>query len=341
MFICQTSGGMCVATNTPIGSGALGVVPVQLQAPLPVPLPLSGSVGQARNQRGNNGWQDVTSVQRALNLFLPGDGGAQPSLEVDGTFGPNTLAAIQKFQLRHFGQHGADGLIELNKQTHQKINELLAKVIQTPPTMEDLIRRWGLDPAFAMPFLEQAFTRARGWISTARGALWNSTGAALLEKHFLLSRQPNRDAALARISGTLNTQRQFFQRPGGLWGEQAFQPAPGFPNMSMTAFSTQGGYFMPGQSARAKGPQGETVVLRFDTIYVAPIFVLLTGEDQSYVIVHELAHFVGRSPGITDWGYYHRGTAQNLSPGQRMQNADTFAMYIYESATGKAISPHR
>lgn len=46
---------------------------------------------------------DVRAVQAALNQVPAADGGPVERLAVDGTCGPRTIAAIARFQMRHFG----------------------------------------------------------------------------------------------------------------------------------------------------------------------------------------------------------------------------------------------
>ena len=338
MFICQTNGGVCFQTTNPLDAGGLPVVPQQFQPPLSLPVVISLPVGAG--YKAKNVFVDVKSIQRALNLLDPSDGGALPMLRIDGICGNKTKGAIQKFQLKHFGWKGADSLIEPGKQTLAKLNELLAHVVQEPATMEDLIRAWGLSPDFVMPFITESFMQARGWILAARAALLTPTGTKLLDKYFLFDQQANQPGALAHIRLTLDRMQQVFQRPGGLWGSSAFQPEPIISASENRAWTNPGGYFKGGQSVRAKSTvTGQTVVIRFDTIYVTPVFVVTSGIVRSYVIVHELAHFVSQVPAITDHGYNHRGTAQGLTARQRLENADTFAMFVFEAAKGSATSP--
>ncbi len=80
---------------------------------------LSGSVGI----RGVNHSWDVMFVQLALNKVPVEEGGPAKALTMDGLCGPNTKRAIQLFQLHHFGWTGADGLVEVEKRTHQKLKE--------------------------------------------------------------------------------------------------------------------------------------------------------------------------------------------------------------------------
>jgi hypothetical protein len=338
MFICQRTGGICARTVNPLDSHGFVVTPAQFVPPLSVPVVISAPVGIGH--KAKNLSPDVTSIQRALDLIHPKDGGALPTLVIDGICGPKTKAAIQKFQLKHFGWKGADGLIEPDKQTLHKLNELLAQVVQQPLTMENLILLWGLPVAIVMGDIGRSFSQARSWILAAQAALISPGGAGLLGKHFLLPQQANPASAFSHISAILDRMQKVFQRPGGLWGSNAFQPEPILAASDNRAWTTAGGFFRMGQSVRAKHTQtGQTVVIRSDTIYVTPIFPLLRTIERSFVIVHELAHFVSQKPEITDHGYYHLGTAQVLPPKERLENADTFAMLTFEAATGSSTSP--
>jgi peptidoglycan hydrolase-like protein with peptidoglycan-binding domain len=104
---------------------------------------ISGSVGR----KGRNRHDDVVTVQKLLNRTRPTQGGPSPLLDVDGLAGPKTIAAIQKFQLHHFGFKGADGRVDPKGPTIRKLNELAS-----PETSRLLIRRvgffqkGGLDP---------------------------------------------------------------------------------------------------------------------------------------------------------------------------------------------------
>jgi hypothetical protein len=84
-----------------------------------MPRTISATVGRASANRHD----DVVTVQELLNQVPPDEGGPQPVLTVDGLCGPKTNAAIQKFQLHHFGWGGADGRVEPGRQTIAKLNE--------------------------------------------------------------------------------------------------------------------------------------------------------------------------------------------------------------------------
>ncbi|MGE0759049.1 MAG: peptidoglycan-binding protein [Pirellulaceae bacterium] len=82
-------------------------------------LSISAGVGLG----GFNQPEDVRTIQEALNRVPESQGGPAVALVVDGIAGQRTQAAIAKFQRHHFGW--ADGLIERNKRTHQRLREVL------------------------------------------------------------------------------------------------------------------------------------------------------------------------------------------------------------------------
>ena len=94
---------------------------------------ISGSVGRW----GVNRKADVQTVQGLLNNAGVMFGGPVPLLVVDGLCGPKTIAAIQKFQMFHFG--GADGRVDPGHQTIEKLNQFdKGGGAQPPPPGGDL-----------------------------------------------------------------------------------------------------------------------------------------------------------------------------------------------------------
>lgn len=90
---------------------------------------LSAPVGR---MGGRNLPADVINVQELLNKVPAAEGGPAPPLDVDGLCGPKTIAAIQKFQLQHFGWHGADGRVDPGGPTWAKLNEYEGRVFGAP-----------------------------------------------------------------------------------------------------------------------------------------------------------------------------------------------------------------
>ena len=89
---------------------------------------LSGSVGRG----GKNVPADVKNVQNALNKVPVGEGRPNPLLDPDSICGPETIDAIQRFQLKHFGWGGADGRVDVMGPTYQKLNSY--DVVTVPPS---------------------------------------------------------------------------------------------------------------------------------------------------------------------------------------------------------------
>jgi hypothetical protein len=91
---------------------------------------ISASVGR---MGGVNHPDDVKTVQQLLNKVPAHSGGPAPPLDPDGKCGPKTIAAIQNFQLKHFGWKGADGRVDPNGPTHTLLNMFDSPVPAPPP----------------------------------------------------------------------------------------------------------------------------------------------------------------------------------------------------------------
>lgn len=89
-----------------------------------------------------NGWSDVVAVQDALNRVPLDQGGTPPHKKIPttGTCGPQTIEAIQLFQLKQFGWPGADGKIFPGGETHSRLNQILGNgsVVTEPQSQIDL-----------------------------------------------------------------------------------------------------------------------------------------------------------------------------------------------------------
>ena len=114
IFLVMPSVGSCVQSSTiPTSSG---------------PITINKPVGQGALAR--NIAQDVKTIQEALNqVTVKGiAGGPLPLLVVDGSKGPKTQAAINKFQQTQVKSIIPDGLIEPGGKTILRLNELVAPV---------------------------------------------------------------------------------------------------------------------------------------------------------------------------------------------------------------------
>jgi hypothetical protein len=126
---------------------------------------------------GVNRPSDVRTIQEMLNQAPVSSGGPSPPLIVDEICGPKTKAAIQKFQLHHFGWAGADGRVDPNGPTHIKLHEW--EKITSPPqvvppaepeSMRWVIQRLGAKQIF-VPNPEELFFRVLD-AKNARAALY-------------------------------------------------------------------------------------------------------------------------------------------------------------------------
>jgi hypothetical protein len=126
--------------------------------------------------------------------------------------------------------------------------------------------------------------------------------------------------------------QQVFQRPAGMWGESAFVHDP-LNTPGVAAYTWWGGFFRGGQTRTEAGHS-----IRLDTIYLCPALKGLSEDIRSFVIVHELAHFVGHPEFIDDHAYNFQGQGarmQRLTPQRRLLNAETYANFAFEVARGR------
>lgn len=314
--------------NTPPPAGGGGIA-------------ISASVGAM----GKNLPNDTITVQDALNRVPPGQGEALPPLIVDGQCGPKTKNAIKTFQLKHFGWQGADSLIEPNKQTIAKLNELVGSpgVAKAAP----------LSPAAAAIIMPNplCFPLARDFILAAETNLLaaslvleqpNSSGGLsifsreskmkLLNKHFDIDSfgiNANKRKVFNIIQNVFARMRQVFERPGGLWGSATFEPDP--TNWTPYAYTNFGGFFRGGQFRYHKG-----IRIRLDSVYICSPFSNLTDPaEQAIVIIHELAHFVGNPELIDDHAYNFQGDkVKKLPPNLKLLNAENYMNFAWEAKRG-------
>ena len=95
---------------------------------------------------------DVKTVQELLNQVPVTSGGPRPLLDPDGKSGPKTIAAIQAFQLHHFGWTGTDGRVDPSGPTLAKLNEFDGTAPPVTPQVSTLsIRRVGQTGEFVDP----------------------------------------------------------------------------------------------------------------------------------------------------------------------------------------------
>jgi peptidoglycan hydrolase-like protein with peptidoglycan-binding domain len=97
---------------------------------------ITASVGRG----GMNRPSDVKTIQDLLNRVGGPNGGPISTLQVDGLCGPMTIAAIQRFQLKHFGTRGADSRVDPLGQTLRKLNEFDVSADFPPITTDSVLR---------------------------------------------------------------------------------------------------------------------------------------------------------------------------------------------------------
>lgn len=265
-------------------------------------------------------------------------------LDPDGVCGQKTKTAITAFQVKQFGWSKADAKVDLFGRTHIKLSELTGKPVTTPNQnlVDGMLANLGLARSFitaarfqierALPVVDQP--ESNGPIS----AFSRSGIMGLINRHFHIDSYP----AFQRRERLLFAQRiyqrmdQVFQRPGGIWGTQAFAPDETLD--SAYAYTLAGGFFRGGQ-VDSSPPH-----IRMDTIYFCTIsFAAMSIPDfAAHIIVHELSHFVG-NPEIEVIDDHTYGSAAKcdrvLTLSQKIHNADCYANFAREAFLGTRERP--
>jgi len=303
---------------------------------------------------GRNRIDDVRKVQNALNRILGTDGGTQEApLNPDGICGHHTIEAILRFQEVQFGKGGhiADGTIEKNAPTVNRLNELFLENTVDParlPSLNNFIERAQravgaalANITLALPFLNLSNRSSLGTFNRV-------DRLRLLNRHFALDSQTNPGLALDQIRQIYNLMRAAFLvktdfnfgGTTGVGGSGIFVLDPTPRNArggGSTAYTFAGGFHQPNVFSR------EFDGLRHDSIYICAGYDSAFDERKVRVILHELAHFVGSPHAgdeVDDHGY---GLADDpkmkaLSPRKKVHNADTYANFALEAATGRDLT---
>lgn len=306
---------------------------------------------EGMRKSGNLG-ADVKTVQRLLNQISPEEGGQKglgkdgAGLAVDGICGSLTRGGIKTFQARQFPGKTPDIIVDPHQRTINRLNQLAM------PEVDLFLQAKG---RAALPAAALYVTKAIRHLDLARthytmpGRFSSfESQAKLVEWHFHLDRSNDRLRDLGTIRGVMQLMLSAVGYiPKGPGQKEAF----GFIDTmgkdtveSMPfAYTFGGGYlYLTGQTRKV---QGEDVPQRVDQIYLTRRLLDLNERALIYVIMHELAHFVGGQSGdidhIDDRAYFHRQRARydKLSPYEAATNADTFAQYIWEVNTRQHFLP--
>ena len=277
--------------------------------------------------------------RRRSTRIKPSQGGPTIPLKVDGKCGPKTNKAIQEFQLKQFGFPGADGLIEPGKQTLARINQILFSNVPVDPAEQAAIK---VKMVSHLDLVTRSIHASQTNLMLALsppGGLDFGRGAAndRLDRHFGLNKmQPDaRDVTIRNILGVFNMYANVLLMPGAL-GAGAFEmDTTGDPRI---AFTFSNGFFLKNQIEPVKK-------IRLDRIFLGrrAFFALTDGEFCAFIMLHEMAHFVGfpgGSPiGDNGRGWFSDDPIKNLNADKRLHNADSYATFAVECRTGSSNKP--
>jgi len=269
--------------------------------------------------------EDVRTVQSALNRFSPSQGGPIEPLDVDGKCGPKTLAAIHRFQLARLGW--SDDRVDPGGPTIGYLSQNPAGLpALAPAAFEKIARVTGILTATRAALLLARIEIDR--VGSSGGLLKGGSSGVVkkLNRHFHLDKSRNPSDAIGFIDGIyLKMQTSIGYIPQGI---TLFADDPlGKPYF---AYAASGGYEV---EVRFKNMQGGVSA---GTIFLCARLLTLDDEAIPYVMIHELAHYVGpkydRPDAITDkFGYQHKPGYDRLTPDQSLKTADCYSQFAFEA----------
>jgi hypothetical protein len=250
---------------------------------------IRGSVGKG----GQNNATDVITIQRALNQIPGQQGGPSPNLSVDGKCGQLTIAAIGRFQNIQFNGTIWDCLVDTNKKTLARLNDLLGRGSSammvagsssgstgvgasggsTTPDQLDLARSLAKDA-------ERRINQAVQRLQSAEAARLKSNRTAAdqqlvreIDWHFKVSAAADPASQVRRIREIYMFMLSAVRESNA--GHRELFRAGVHSDPTAIAFAAYGGFF--------------STIERDRFVFITPIF----RTASSGVIIHELAHFCG------------------------------------------------
>lgn len=317
-------------------------VPVDEQAPTSQ-LDIQSSVGRG----GRNHRSDVKRIQEALNRVPHARGGSLTPLVVDGLNGPKTEGAIYKFQKHHFGAGRADGRVDPDQSTLEKLREFQT---QNPSPAAGMTG--GTSTLRSLTSTSKAksapvtiMTRVRNNTIVLGSVL--SAKRRLAEAIVFVQGHKNKEFEEAeklvnrcfkiRKAGSTNAQVLAMQRIDQLYSRMPkvlaermtiFQPMSGsrcVTPMPKNAFAFVGGFHRPNTEVTTKGsPKIRVRGIYFCTAHIEK----MPPHRVSDLIVHEMAHFVGPEAGKAGAIGHSAGgglTALNAGHSQMIVTAANYA----------------
>jgi peptidoglycan hydrolase-like protein with peptidoglycan-binding domain len=297
------------------------------------PLGLQFAVGL--NARCRNLGDDVRKVQNALNSIPKHEGGTKTEtgegeLVPDGLIGNLTSKAIFNYQAK-LGLT-KDGIVDVGMATDRSLaglkstygsltKEMLEHTVQVSSILE--LTRSAI--ASAVAYKNNPPSASSGPFPSL--GQMGKTQWEKMVKHFQIDKFPNWRTEAQNISSLyMDMKMAVGHIPQGMI---LIADEPDSSSEGAFAFTFAGGYQLAERNKTWNGiPRG--------TIYLCPLMHKLDRDAFSYVLIHELAHFVGpvseTSVQIDDYAYRHsKGSRYDqLLPWQRTHNADSYAQFAFD-----------
>jgi hypothetical protein len=277
--------------------------------------------------RARNLPEDVRLVQAALNNFTPQQGGPDPKPKVDGICGPKTMAAILKFQPK-WNVRAPDGVVDVGGPIDKSLGGPSSTYSDLPAEMAGHIQQVRNYIQIVLSALDAAMryqSKSEGRETDYFGKIcWDK-----LTKHFQVDKFGGYSTWQEQLLWIRSIYFNMWVAIGYVpFGLMLFADEPETYHMGALAFATLGGYHVSRRHIKTEG-------VFEGTIYLCPQMQQAKQDTFTYVLIHELAHFVGpnyKNPNsITDFAYqWDSVNYKKLLPWQRVHNADCYAQYALD-----------
>lgn len=315
--------------------------------------PTERSVGAG----GINAKADTLMVQQLLNSVPREEGGPDLLLAEDGLIGPKTQAAINKFQKKVLSK--PDGRIDPGGPTIKALSGVICDSPAVPPGRLGLVAQpnqiSGGPPA---PVSATSATRAKVLANGNRVLKELEPRLALLRfkltrqlpstvafcnKHFATGNSKVTSAEIGFINGLVGATHFHVARPSAT-GVLPIKNVIEFdPRGDISGYTVHGGDKLSTKEFQIYvDDKGKPYKLPGNTVFLTSKFALKTGFDMHWVVLHEMAHFVGPRAGtgieIDDHGgtYATSPKLLKLTKFQKLHNAEVISLFMLEACVGTA-----
>lgn len=298
---------------------------------------------------GKNINTDVMTVQQLLNAVPAIAGGPTPLLKEDGLCGPKTQSAISAYQQRVLGW--SDGRVDPNGRT---INSLCQYILNTPTVPYGTIGAYqkgsGVvkdDPKLGADSILVGLMCMRTLEPFIHNLRWKFTRTdakfiAFIDKHFATGTQKVTTSDIHHLQQVVGAIHHYIARFNA-FGKLPIENVVLYnsdPPGDTIAWTVRGGDKMTTRQVQIYMDKktGKITKNPGQSIWLTSLFANESGYAKHWVMLHELAHFVGARDGsynkIDDYSYAFEKNFLKIPKFQKLHNAESISLFMLEYCLG-------